>query len=432
MVKELDGCLVSSDKALLEKYKVRSKKDPRFLPIKNKAYKQKLIKEWLWEKIYSWDKWINAWYLPWVAYSLPPMNVRISHLDWLRDYQKSAMHAVTSFTTKWLLVVSWTGTGKSRMIHDVFNNLWWKDWCVVITSRQTISLQLQKKLWCEVYCLPTFKNKFEELNDGRILLFDEAHNTSEEVMKHLFKWKWRYIWFTATPYRWNLNLDGMEMMYGTVHDTQERTLSAKVYYIENHIRYDVATATKLCKWLSPTSPERLKRFVMASSTRNKAIVNIAVRSYADHKRVIIFLDRTKHIDFIEKKLLEHIDRKNIIVIKWLTNKEKFFESVALQQHFVIVASISCAKEWLDIPDLRVWICASNPREKGQIVQMIGRVTRFCWDKKHWIIYDFKDKTTIENSKTHYGNFNARKKIYQEEWHTVEKFISYDHVLNESH
>lgn len=423
-VKEIAWCLVTHSKDLVQQYKVRSKKDPRFLPL-SKEYKAKLIREWLWENIYS--KHDNKYYLPWSAYSLPKMILSLTHIKWMRDYQIESTKAITNFTTKWLIIVSGTGTWKSWIINDIYNNILWD--CVVITSRKTIKLQLEKRLWCEVLCMPTFTKRFDELNDGRILLFDEAHNTSNLKMWELFRRRWRMIWFTATPYRAEIWSDWMEMMRWTIYDTKERTLNAHVYFHKSTINYTVQQAVKITEDLPSTSPERLKRFCIYSRERNKSIVNITKTSYDDHRRVIIFLDREKHIDYMTDTLRKIIPEENVIVIKWKTNKKKFFKLLEEKQDYVIVASISCAKEWLDIPDLRVAVCASNPREKWQIVQMIWRVTRFADNKKAWIIHDFQDTIRVWESKPYYAKYNQRKKIYESEGHTVKNFISFK-IVNE--
>ena len=99
--------------------------------------------------------------------------------------------------------------------------------------------------------------------------------------------------------------------------------------------------------------------------------------------------------FLEKEF----PNKYIVVIKWESDVLSIMEELKNKQDIIIVWSNAVVKEWMNVPQLEVWILFVSAAFRWWIDQMAGRVNRFYWNKQFWYFIDFQDEISIWWSKS---------------------------------
>lgn len=413
--------LYTTSERFAQNFRAVSDKNPSF--IKNERAKRKREEEWKYIPFYYCDDKTWRYYLPGSVYDLPRVSMGSYNPEYapgkkMDDYQIKAIESVKEFTTKWMLLRSWEGTGKSAMtraIAEWLYNAWHK--IVVITSVKDIQMDLEKEIpFAEVMCMPTFTNRYEELNDGRFLIFDEGHHTSQKKIKELCLWKWRFILSTASPDRSNeYGRDWFETICWYVHETNTEALPIKVVREVMENNFTVEQASQILEWLADDSPLRWQKLLAANQERNDRIVDIAWKALASQKKVLVATRFVDHAKNLYDKLSKIHD--NVLLYTWSTNKKKVKEFIKDNDSFILVCSIWVIKEWFNVKDLMVGILACDIASYTPYRQFAWRMRRRYPGKKFWYVFDFKDKITFYSDwnkiKTKYMNFNRRKKYWKE-------------------
>lgn len=202
-----------------------------------------------------------------------------------------------------------------------------------------------------------------------------------------------------------------------MYETWKESLPVKVVWMRKERNYSLKYAMQ-CKWdLPPDSYEIYRNMLNNDKERMNDIIDIALKSYTKTRKVIIFCDRIEFADTLHDKLLEKC--QHTFKITWETSKANIPKQVETLEDFIIVWSIGCCGEGLDIPSLQTWILTFNTSNLKTIRQAAGRVRRNFWSKTHWYFIDIMDVIQIEWSKKYYWWISARKKVYQELWFSLQ-------------
>lgn len=422
-------------------YRVKDIRPTHFIkdPWAKKYYEQ----NWRWVKMYTqksvpWEKHFR-YYLPRVSYSVwgnPKIRQELNMLEslqWsLRDYQYEAVKEVLTSRTKWWMVRSGEWTGKTRQMRALTRSLTSQVVIVVPTLNiqkwivswfKELGYTIYPGSWSKMEILPdrsyvvhqkTFLLNYDKFNtEWRAFIQDECHHAAKSIIDAINIWRSRVFWFTASPLRGEFWLEWFKMLYWTVHETWKESLPVKVFAIPKLRSYSIDYAME-CKWdLSSDSYEIYRNLLYRDTTRTVEICNLALASYRKHKRVIIFTDRTEFAKLLHQQITR-ICQDTYLVI-WETSKQNIQKRVENLDSFIIVGSIGCVWEWLDIPSLAVGILTFNTSNLKTIRQSAWRVRRSFWSKTHWYFIDIQDVIQIEWTKKYYWGISKRKSIYKELW-----------------
>lgn len=333
-------------------------------------------------------------------------------------YQLEALKATYNCTTKGILLRSGEWTGKSLLISALYY-MYKKFTPTIVVPTENIQLQLEELLPdAIIVCMPTLTNKYQTLNDGSMLICDEGHHASLIKRGELALRKWPIVALTATPMRKEFGVEWFKMLLGTIHDTGAESLPVKVYIEKHHTQYDVETAYELTRHLAPDSTQKRRELLYANQLRNKRIAELACGAYHKHNKVIVFTDRKNHLESIIQ-LLELQWCQHIVPLHGDTKKKKFYEQIAKMDKYIIVCTIQCAGEGLNLPDMMVGVCAFNTTDYKVTRQMVGRIRRKSPGKTHGYMIDFQDTIQIADSKKKYLWSGQRKKHYLSLWFTIQ-------------
>lgn len=416
------GRLYTDSKDFAQKhYMIESRMNANM--IKNERARNYFEREGKYIKLYYYDKETKRYYLPWSAYELDTIKMgkyTPEYEPWkpMDEYQIQAIEAVKKYKTKWLLLRSWEGTGKSsitRAIAEWLHNAWQK--VVVITSVKDIEIDLKEEIpYAEVMCMPTFTKRYDELNDWAFLIFDEWHHTSQKKIAELAMWKWRFILSTASPDRANeYGRDWFQILTWTIHETHAEALPIKVFYKKLNTMYTLDRAAKIVEDLPEDSPQRRQRFLAYSEERNELIVKYAIDAYKKHGKVLVALNYVNHAWYIYNKIAEKVD--DVLLYTWKVNKKKIKSEIKTNDKYIIVCTIWVVKEWFNVKDLMVWILWLDVSSYTRYRQFAWRMRRrFEW-KTHWYLIDFYDTIQLYSweikYKKKYMNFWKRRKYCKE-------------------
>lgn len=249
------------------------------------------------------------------------------------------------------------------------------------------------------------------------VLVHNCHHLSELKRWEIQMRRWPIVWLTATPIRKDFGPEGFEMIFGTLHDTGAESLPVKVYFDKCETKYTAEEAYELTKHLAPDSTQKRRELLYSNAHRNKRIVDLSIGAYNKHNKVIVFTDRKTHLEIIVS-MLEESWCQHIVTLHWGTKKKKFYEDIAKMDKYIIVCTIQCAWEWLNLPDLMVWVCAFNTTDYKTTRQMVWRVRRKSDGKTHWYMIDFRDTIQIGESRKRYMWSGQRKKHYLSLWFII--------------
>jgi len=234
----------------------------------------------------------------------------------------------------------------------------------------------------------SFNNIFNQINDiYDTIICDEGHHLSAKRKDQLNFRKGDFIcMLTATPERKEYGQEWFEMYLGNIHDTERQALPVKVMTYEYDHDYTVDEVLKAQDGLSPESPELYRRLYCYNPDRIEHLKKILSHLIDSlwFKKIIIFTDRTAHIDLIQSII------PNTIRLTGAEDKTKFLEEIANKDEYLIVAMSQCAGEWFDLPELECWILFMSTSWNNTIDQTAGRIRRFSWDKQVAYYIDFID------------------------------------------
>lgn len=364
-----------------------------------------------------------------------------------RDYQLQAIFDIEQLRKakkRSCLLHAPTGAGKSFMMLLIIQQLQAR--AIIIAPNATIAQQLHDNYkghstasinfirwgWPHdlnhdilICTTSTFNMIYKEINwKIDVLIVDECHNLPETRIKQLCMWKWAHvIGASATLIRKEFRREGFEIMFGNVVDVEKTTqlnnqvLPVVVYTYRRKSDYSKQDREEAKKWYREESHEPLRQLIINDEERYTDLCTIVL--YCRKKKlsnIIIFTDRTRHVERIIEKLCFFIDEKGVYSFTWSDDKQEFYDSYTW---WVIVANTACAWEWFDVPMLQVGILFVSSRFDKSIIQYVWRVRRKYCDKKYWVFIDVQDNIKIEWEPRRKSLWQgARNKIYKSEWWIV--------------
>ena len=134
----------------------------------------------------------------------------------------------------------------------------------------------------------------------------------------------------------------------------------------------------------------LVSYIAENEERNKTIVSNIVSLVGEGRKQLVLCSRVEQCKVIHEMLVNS-GVNAVLLIGSVTAKRR--EKI-LSDHTgwsVIVATVSLAKEGLDIKELDTLHLVSCLGNKSDTVQAAGRIERICPDKKDPIVFDYVDK-----------------------------------------
>ena len=361
----------------------------------------------------------------------------------LYDYQYKAIEAMINsiWSTYGWLIVSDTWTWKTRMI-------WWLTKCmekpiVFVTPNITIQTNAVNSFaerWMELIPIngaqeiwsidpnksyachyKTLDMNYDQLNDwNRILICDEAHICPcDTLLRAICLWrndtpKTCVFWVTATPYRQEFKEDGFKLIFWTMFNTWAKALPLHVIRLKRNREYTVQYMMD-CKWdLSSDSYEIYRNMLNNDEDRTQEIIDMALKCYHKNEegKILIFCDRVEYAENLYEKIKIKIWQDAILHIG-KTSKQDLQKSLANKKQYVIVWTVGCCGEWLDLPALTTWILTFNTSNQKVLAQIAWRMRRNFPGKEYWFLIDFADVIQVGWWKKYYGWISSRAKIYEE-------------------
>lgn len=412
--------------------------------------------------LYYHDKENNRYYLPrgWYGNPKEPRQTTITWAplceldkiaDQLYDYQYNAVEAMIESikTTNWWLIVSDTGTWKTRMIRALTMAMWRP--IVFVTPNITIqknAVNSFSERWLELIPInwkqdnidpnksyachySTLELNYDALNDWkRLLICDEAHMCPcDTLLKAICLWRCDepetcVFWVTATPYRTEFWTEWFEKIFWTIYYTWAKALPLKVLRFKQKREYSIDYMLE-CKWDLPSdSPMIYRNMLNKDKERTQWIIDMALKCYNKDKnwKVIVFCDRVEAAENLYTEIKSKI-WQDVLLHIGKTSKQDLQKSLENKNQYVIVWTVGCCWEWLDIPSLTTWILTFNTSNQKSIAQMAWRMRRNCWDKKCWYLIDMADIIKVWWGKAYYGWASQRAKIYWDLGFDLQDFTS---------
>lgn len=236
-----------------------------------------------------------------------------------------------------------------------------------------------------------------------VVIVDECHNcvSAPTKMKMFGKIvgtvKARYKYgLTATPSRSDTLIKSMYAILGVSSDgkfkptfiiekEKTNTLTAA------HIKYDLQTPFSY----STLDVDgtflygELVDYLGQNEERNKTIVDNIVKVSEKHKKQLVLCYRIEQCEIINNMLQER-GIKSVLLVGKVTDKKRREILNSIIDWSVIVATISLAKEGLDVPELSCLHWAMVIGDKTATIQSAGRIERVCENKPEPEIYDYVD------------------------------------------
>lgn len=130
-------------------------------------------------------------------------------------------------------------------------------------------------------------------------------------------------------------------------------------------------------------------YIAKNNHRNKVICEKVMEMKKEGRKQLILCSRIEQCELLHKMLTD-LGVKSELLIGKVSSKKR--ESVLNQttDWDVIVATVSLAKEGLDIVDLDTLHLVSCIGNKSDTVQSVGRIERFKENKKEPIVFDYVD------------------------------------------
>lgn len=242
-----------------------------------------------------------------------------------------------------------------------------------------------------------YKNKFDTV------ITDESHHVSGSPtlskmhIKIINKINARYKYgLSATPTRSDALIKSMYAYIGCntsgefapvfiIKKEKTNTLTAK------HIRFDLNTpwSYSVLQEDGTFDYSSLIDFLGNNKERNETIVSNIEKTLDKHKKQIVLCSRIDQCELINKMLQERNISSVLLVGK--VSKKKRDEILNSKVDWnVIVATMSLAKEGLDVPELSCLHWAMVVSDKVATIQSAGRIERVFEGKPEPEIYDYVD------------------------------------------
>lgn len=133
----------------------------------------------------------------------------------------------------------------------------------------------------------------------------------------------------------------------------------------------------------------LVEFLGNNEGRNLAIVNNVISALEKHKKQLVLCQRIDQCETINKMLQER-GVKSVLLVGKVTNKKRKEILNGIADWNVIVATLSLAKEGLDVPELSCLHWGMVVSDKVATIQSVGRIERVYEGKPEPEVYDYVD------------------------------------------
>lgn len=243
-----------------------------------------------------------------------------------------------------------------------------------------------------------YRNNFE------VVVVDEAHHISgsPQLQKMFVKViskipaKHKYG-LTATKKRndsltpsiyanTSYNLAGESAPVWEIARSDARTLTAE------HIRVSLDTPFSFCMLNDDGTfnYNALMDYIANDENRNETICKKIVEVAKEGRKQLVLAARIEQCKLINEKLNEMGLSSKLLIgnVKKKTRTEVLEQKVDWD---VIVATVSLAKEGLDVTNLDTLHLISCISNQSDTVQSVGRIERVCEGKKQPIVYDYVDE-----------------------------------------
>jgi superfamily II DNA or RNA helicase len=309
---------------------------------------------------------------------------------------------------------------KKILCEQLFEEFW-EEYAEIITgSKQEITKDIVIMTWA------TFNKRYDEINwKFAMLLFDECHRMPQKRRDQILMRKWTHIlWLTATLQRKEFGSEWFEMFYWKPITTNKEALPMVIYQKRSKRDYTIEEYERASEWLSPDSPEILRRLIIDNEKRNLMIAELVNKCLEKWlKRIIIFTDRTQHIKNITSSLSSTIDSSiPVYEYHWSSNQTQIKDLCNKSDQYILVWNVSCCWEWFNVPGLQIGLLTVSTQWTVTIDQAVGRVRRKHLNKKFGLLIDMQDSITVAWSKSKPLWFSQRRKIYKEKWRNVKDLI----------
>lgn len=219
------------------------------------------------------------------------------------------------------------------------------------------------------------------------LAVDEVHRFAAPTFRDtivLFPARYR-IGVTATPNR----ADGLQAVFEShIGKIQAKGEKRKIKPEIKQIPADIKVASELPfrDFRGKTNLVKAITFITEADSFNRQIARMAVKAAASGRKLIIFSDRLKHLETLETVINVELAKQNkrFTVGFYIGGMKEEALTIAATRH-ILLATYAMAQEGLDIPELDTCFLTTP---KGDIQQVVGRITRDYSDKRHPIVIDF--------------------------------------------
>ena len=131
-------------------------------------------------------------------------------------------------------------------------------------------------------------------------------------------------------------------------------------------------------------------YIATYQPRNEAICNKVVELTKENRKQLILCARVEQCELLNKMLQEK-GVNSVLLVGKVSNKKRQEILNQMVDWQVIVATVSLAKEGLDVVDLDTLHLVSCLANKSDTVQSVGRIERVKEGKNEPVVYDYVDR-----------------------------------------
>lgn len=172
----------------------------------------------------------------------------------------------------------------------------------------------------------------------------------------------------------------------TIDREDANTLTAE------HIRFDLDTpfSYDMLNEDGSFNYVGLVDYISQNEERNNKIIDNIVEQDKDGRKQLVLCSRIEQCETIHQKLIEK-SIKSVLLVGKVSAKKREEILTGKSDWNVIVATVSLAKEGLDVKQLDTLHLVSCLGNKSDTVQSVGRIERVCDGKKEPKVFDYVDK-----------------------------------------
>lgn len=170
-----------------------------------------------------------------------------------------------------------------------------------------------------------------------------------------------------------------------IRKDKTNTLTAKHIRVDLDTEFDYSTLDESGMLNYPA----LVEFLGSNEKRNRTIVDNVIKVMEKHKKQLVLCQRIDQCETIHQMLLQK-GIKSVLLVGKVTNKRRKEILNGVTDWNVIVATISLAKEGLDVPELSCLHWGMVISDKVATVQSVGRIERVYEGKPEPEVYDYVD------------------------------------------